>query len=139
MSIRVAAPPLSPVGPMTHLSSDQACLATQEYTHVSFQSVSNTDESEGTGHSAGSSPGAPRSWDTLHAPARGDGSSNSASAYTVTSIADDGTLGTLRYGLESTTANKINFDSSTYGQTITLGDELLITRDVKILGPGRLN
>ena len=58
------------------------------------------------------------------------------STYTVTSNADDG-AGTLRDGLVHSTANTINFAPSVFGQTIQLAsDELLITRNIKILGPG---
>ncbi|MBC7845002.1 MAG: hypothetical protein H7Y10_00750 [Flavobacterium sp.] len=56
--------------------------------------------------------------------------------YTVTSLSDDGSLGTLRYGIQSTTASTIDFDSSLTG-TLTLTSNLPnIVRNLTITGNG---
>ena len=56
--------------------------------------------------------------------------------YTVTSLSDDGSLGTLRYGIQSTTASTIDFDSGLTG-TLTLSSNLPgITRNITITGNG---
>lgn len=56
--------------------------------------------------------------------------------YTVTSLSDDGSLGTLRYGIQSTTASTIDFDSSLTG-TLTLTSNLpSIVRNITITGNG---
>lgn len=56
--------------------------------------------------------------------------------YTVTSLSDDGNLGTLRYGIQSTTASTIDFDSSLIG-TLTLTSNLpSIVRNITITGNG---
>jgi len=56
--------------------------------------------------------------------------------YTVTSLSDDGSLGTLRYGIQSTTASTIDFDSGLTG-TLTLTSNLpSIGRNITITGNG---
>lgn len=56
--------------------------------------------------------------------------------YTVTSLNDDGSLGTLRYGIQNTTASTIDFDSGLTG-TLTLTSSLPgITRNITITGNG---
>lgn len=56
--------------------------------------------------------------------------------YTVTSLSDDGSLGTLRYGIQSTTASTIDFDSGLTG-TLTLTSNLpSIVRNITITGNG---
>ncbi|MBD0725479.1 hypothetical protein B6A10_09840 [Flavobacterium sp. L1I52] len=56
--------------------------------------------------------------------------------YTVTSLSDDGSLGTLRYGIQNTTASTIDFDSGLTG-TVTLTSNLPgITRNISIIGNG---
>lgn len=56
--------------------------------------------------------------------------------YTVTSLSDDGSSGTLRYGIQSTTASTIDFDSGLAG-TLTLTSHLpSITRNITITGNG---
>lgn len=56
--------------------------------------------------------------------------------YTVTSLSDDGSLGTLRYGIQNTTASTIDFDSGLTG-TLTLTSNLpSIVRNITITGNG---
>ena len=56
--------------------------------------------------------------------------------YTVTSLSDDGSSGTLRYGILNTTASTIDFDAALTG-TLTLTSNLpSITRNITITGNG---
>lgn len=56
--------------------------------------------------------------------------------YTVTSLSDDGSSGTLRYGIQNTTASTIDFDSGLTG-TLTLTSNLPnIVRNITITGNG---
>jgi hypothetical protein len=56
--------------------------------------------------------------------------------YTVTSLSDDGSSGTLRYGIQNTTASTIDFDISLTG-TLTLTSNFpSIVRNITITGNG---
>ncbi|RMA72787.1 hypothetical protein [Flavobacterium weaverense] len=59
--------------------------------------------------------------------------------YTITNLNDDGAIGSLRYAIENTTANTIDFDSNLIG-TLTLTSNLpTISRDMTITGNGTSN
>lgn len=63
-----------------------------------------------------------------------------ALAYTVTSTADDGANGTLRYGVDTSSDDSIDFDAATNGSTFELTNgQLSITRNLTIKGNGQSN